>query len=45
MVTPSERATIEQILSTQDKLFDAETGLDDAIFILQMFLYYQLHSQ
>ncbi|XP_042859941.1 DNA-directed RNA polymerase III subunit RPC3-like [Penaeus japonicus] len=44
MVTPSERSLVEQVLATQDKLFDAETGLDDTIFILQMFLYYQMQK-
>ncbi|XP_037793487.1 LOW QUALITY PROTEIN: DNA-directed RNA polymerase III subunit RPC3-like [Penaeus monodon] len=44
MVTPSERSLVEQVLTTQDKLFDAETGLDDTVFILQMYLYYQMQK-
>ncbi|XP_042220401.1 DNA-directed RNA polymerase III subunit RPC3-like isoform X1 [Homarus americanus] len=44
MMTPSERALVEQVLSTQDKLFDSETGLDETIFILQMYLYYQVQK-
>ncbi|XP_071528802.1 DNA-directed RNA polymerase III subunit RPC3 [Panulirus ornatus] len=44
MMTPSERALVEQVLATQDKLFDAEMGLDETIFILQMFLYYQIQK-
>lgn len=41
MMTPSERALVEQVVVKQDKLFDSETGLDETIFILQMYLYYQ----
>ncbi|XP_066985988.1 DNA-directed RNA polymerase III subunit RPC3 isoform X1 [Macrobrachium rosenbergii] len=41
MLTPSERELVDQVLKVQDKLLESEIGLDDTIFILQMFLYYQ----
>ncbi|XP_045129166.1 DNA-directed RNA polymerase III subunit RPC3-like [Portunus trituberculatus] len=41
MMTPAEVQQVEKVSSTQDRLFDAEIGLDETIFVLQMFLYYQ----
>lgn len=41
MMTPAEVQQVEKVSSTQDRLFDSEIGLDETIFVLQMFLYYQ----
>lgn len=41
MMTPSERAVVEAVLTAQDILFESETSLDGTMFILQMYLYYQ----
>lgn len=45
MLSPSERALVEQVMAVQDRLFDAEIGLDETIFILQVYLYYQVQEQ
>ncbi|CAL4205103.1 unnamed protein product, partial [Meganyctiphanes norvegica] len=42
MVTPAEREIVEQVLATQDRLFESETGLDDTMFILQKYPYIQI---
>lgn len=44
MVSPAEREIVEQVLATQDRLFESETGLDDTMFILQMYLYYKVKT-
>ena len=41
MLTPSESELVFEVLKIQDRLLESEIGLDDTIFILQMFLYYQ----
>ncbi|KAG0695401.1 DNA-directed RNA polymerase III subunit RPC3 [Chionoecetes opilio] len=41
MMTEAEVKQVEKVSSTQDRLFDSEIGLDETMFILQMFVYYQ----
>ncbi|KAK7078644.1 DNA-directed RNA polymerase III subunit RPC3 [Halocaridina rubra] len=41
MMTPNEKEHLEQVNKIQDKLHVSEIALDDTIFILQMFTYYQ----
>lgn len=41
MMTPGELQQVEKVSATQDRLFDSEIGLDETMFILQMFIYYQ----
>ena len=41
MMTAGELQQVEKVVATQDRLFDSEIGLDETMFILQMFLYYQ----
>ncbi|KAG0711414.1 DNA-directed RNA polymerase III subunit RPC3 [Chionoecetes opilio] len=37
MMTEAEVKQVEKVSSTQDRLFDSEIGLDETMFILQMF--------
>ncbi|XP_076032891.1 RNA polymerase III subunit C isoform X2 [Oratosquilla oratoria] len=41
MVTPSEKELVQHVIATEDKLFHTETGLDETLLILHMYLYYQ----
>ncbi|XP_050699805.1 DNA-directed RNA polymerase III subunit RPC3-like [Eriocheir sinensis] len=41
MLTEGEVQQVEKVTATQDRLFDAEIGLDETLFVFQMFMYYQ----
>ncbi|KAL7641438.1 UNVERIFIED_CONTAM: hypothetical protein RMT77_008578 [Armadillidium vulgare] len=43
MFSEHERQLVKNVLETEDTLYEYESDLDDTIFLMQMYLYYEAH--